>query len=484
MLKHFKEFLRLYWVSGLVLVTTGLLLYWMVDARALAFDRDPSFTFDEMLTTLAGVLTTIVVTTFSAVFVALQLASGQFSPRIVRGFFREDWRVQFVLTLFVLCISYCLTLKFLGLTHVRDGFDLFGHKVVYATPGIIAGIFLVLVVFPYFVYYIIRNVNAAKITRNIADRTIKEIERHFGRKWEYTDPETYMMDLPADYKSYLAIRSATNGYLAHLSSSILRLMKLLGHRIFVMKYVGSFIPKGSVLAYVDYRRGHRLYKRLLTGIVRRGMSIQDYRSYTQDINFGIRQLVDIAIKAISPAINDPTTAITCLNYLGDIVREFGQYRIPSEATESLKVDHISVNEFDFDKVVDHSFNQIYFWGRQDPIVVRHMIHVITEIIPHIRNPHNLCVLFKEVEDFELLCKSTEELKQVFHLHEHVHSMQRNYLCRYITAALETIDQVFGEIDALPEPDRAKCKELYGASLQRLTAYRESLKGYLDARPAQ
>ncbi|MBL0020284.1 MAG: DUF2254 domain-containing protein [Bacteroidetes bacterium] len=39
-------------------------------------------------------------------------------------------------------------------------------------------------------------------------------------------------------------------------------------------------------------------------------------------------MVDIAVKAISPAINDPTTAITCLNYLGDVVREFGQYRIP------------------------------------------------------------------------------------------------------------------------------------------------------------
>ncbi|MBL0020282.1 MAG: DUF2254 domain-containing protein [Bacteroidetes bacterium] len=79
-------------------------------------------------------------TTLLLHFVALQLASGQFSPRIVRGVFREDWRVQLVLALFVMAISYNLSLKFLGLTGVDDTFKI-GQVINYAAPGIVAGIF-------------------------------------------------------------------------------------------------------------------------------------------------------------------------------------------------------------------------------------------------------------------------------------------------------------------------------------------------------
>lgn len=482
MLKQVREFLRLYWVSGIVLVTTLLLVYWVVSKYELAFQRDPDFSFDDILTTLAGVLTSIVVTTFSAVFVALQLASGQFSPRIVRGFFREDWRVQLVLTLFVLCVSYCLVLKFLGLTRVEDTFLVLGQRVNYAAPGIVTGILLVLMVFPYFVYYIIRNINAAKITRNISDRTIREIEAHFQRKWTFTDPEAYTLALPPDRDRYHAVTATGNGYLSHLAPAMLKLTKLLGHKVYITKFVGSFISKGATLALVDYQGSHALRKRVLNVIVRRGMSIHDYRSYTQDINFGIRQLVDIAVKAISPAVNDPTTAITCLNYLGDVIREFGQYRVPSASTLQLSHQGVYVNEFNFDKVVDHAFNQIYFWGRADPILVRHMVHVITEIVPHIQNPHNLCVLIKEVEDFELLGKSHEELRRTFVLGEHVHSLQKNYLGRFIDAALEAIAHTFSTLETLPQAEHAHCLHAYQTSLERLQRYRTTLMDYRASLP--
>ena len=478
MLKQFREFLRLYWVSGLVFATTLLLLTWIFVERQEAFARDPGFTFDELLTTMIGVLTSIVVTTFSSIFVALQLASGQFSPRIVRGFFREDWRVQLVLALFVMAISYNLSLKFLGLTGVDDSFKIGSQVINYAAPGIVAGIFLVLVVFPYFIYYIIRNINAAKITRNISDRTIREIEVHFKRKWAFNDPETYELILPEGYESFHHVLAAENGYLTHLAPAMLKLMKLLGHKVYVTKFVGSFIAKGSVIAHVDYLGQNPIRKRILNLIVRRGMKIHDYRSYTQDINFGIRQLVDIAVKAISPAINDPTTAITCLNYLGDVVREFGQYRIPSASTLELERQNIYVNEFNFDKVVDHAFNQIYFWGRTDPIVVRHIIHVITEIVPHIQNPHNLCVLFKEVEDFEMLGKSKEELKQVFVFQEHVRSLQKNYFCRYLHASLNAIERTFTDLQGLPAAQRQECEQRYAHSLQTLRTEQGKMKEYL------
>jgi uncharacterized membrane protein len=58
-------------------------------------------------------------------------------------------------------------------------------------------------------------------------------------------------------------------------------------------------------------------------------TVNTFRSYTQDINFGVRKLVDIAIKAISPAVNDPTTCLNCIDQLGDIARNLQLKAYPS-----------------------------------------------------------------------------------------------------------------------------------------------------------
>jgi uncharacterized membrane protein len=477
-LKRIAEFLRLRWVPGIVVLGTLGLLGWALFARSLAYERAPGFSFDEILTAMAGVLTSIVVTTFSAVFVALTLASAQFSPRIVRGFFHEDWRVQLVLILFVLDIAYCFVIKFLGLTQLNSVFEILGFQINFAELGIGFGVVLILVVFPYFVYYLIRNINAAKITKNIATRTIHEIKVHFRDRWSLLDKETIPTSEPKTDEHFMPIPAMDSGYLDHYNTPSLRLVRLLGHKVHINRFVGSFVSKGSIVGYVEYSGKNAFRKRLLSWLIQSSIALREYRSYTQDVNFGIRQLVDIAIKAISPAVNDPTTAITCINYLGEIVKEFSGCRLPSRLTVRLEEGGIHVNEFNFEKVVDQAFNQIHQWGRTDHVIVRHIVHVVTEIIQANENPHNLLILVKEIEDMELLEKSPLEMKEIFLFNEYVASLRRNYLYRFLKSSLRAIDRIAHRIDSLPENQRAACMAIHAESLAEMAAVKQRLAAYL------
>ena len=136
-------------------------------------------------------------------------------------------------------------------------------------------------------------------------------------------------------------------------------------------------------------------------IVLSTFSVNKYRSYTQDINFGVRKLVDIAIKAISPAVNDPTTCLNCIDYLGEIVRVLSAKKFPSTAANDLRDEYIFINEFGFDEVADFCFDQIYQWGKHDPTIVKRLIRTIRQIIPYVENPYNLMILIKEIKEMDI-----------------------------------------------------------------------------------
>ena len=467
--------LRRHGVAGFV-AGASLALLWLALTHLERFtEREPGYSFDELMTAMAGVLTSIVVTTFSAVFVALQLASAQYSPRVVRGFFREDWRVQFVLAAFVLDISYLLTLKLLGLVHVEDSFTVLGRHIPHPILAITLGILLILLVFPYFVYYIIRNINAAKVTQSIATRTIREIRAHYKATWSWRSERAAEPVIAR--AQWLPIHATERGYLDSVHPLALRVLRLLGHQVELTKFVGSFISKGTVVAYVDYRGKSRTYRAMLNGILRLGLSVHEYRSYTQDIHFGIRQLVDIAIKAISPAINDPTTAVSCINYLGEVVKEYARFSTPSSPSKALARQGIHIREFDFDHVVDHAFNQIHFWGKADVIIVRHLVHTLTEVLATTQNPENLVVLIREVEDMELLEKSDAEMLAVLGFREHVRSLRDHYLRRFVKTALARIETTFAEVAALAPELQAEVQTSYALEFQQLREMEARLRSH-------
>lgn len=150
-----------------------------------------------------------------------------------------------------------------------------------------------------------------------------------------------------------------------------------------------------------------------------------FRSYHQDIHFGLRQLVDIALKAISPAVNDPTTAINCLDYLGEVVREILQANMPATGLTHWKGEKLYLNEASFDRIVNQVFDQIYHYGRNDFAVTARLINTINQIIPYTQKIAHLDVLTDEILEIGLgfayqykngnlsLVHSQEQLLRIF-----------------------------------------------------------------------
>lgn len=380
---------------------------------------------DGYLTALAGILTTIVVTTFSFVFVALQLASVQFSPRIIRSFFEYDHFSRFFLWSFLACVGYLMGLQYFGWSEA---------SLIYPKFGIVGSFYLILMVFPLFIHHIVGNINASSITQNIARRTIEEID------------ELYEPLSPTEAKTgKVRILAPVSGYLDSIRYEALEVLFPLEKEVkmTVRPHIGSFVIKGGVLADIDCPPAMRDFYAQLTKPIQGCFVINKFRSYKQDIPFGIRQLVDIAIKAISPAVNDPTTALNCIDYLGSIIQRAAQSEANSREAKLLAQKNIHIREFSFEQLVDLAFDQIYFWGKEDYIVVRHLLKTITNLLPFMPSEEKLKVLLRQVEDFELQYLHDEEQKgkltATFPRKEHRNSL-RDHLAEFYEGALEAIGE--------------------------------------------
>lgn len=409
---------------------------------------------DGFLTALAGILTTIVVTTFSFVFVALQLASVQFSPRIIRSFFEYDQFSRFFLWSFLACVAYLMGLQYFGQSD---------SLLIYPKFGIVGSFYLIVVVFPLFIHHIIGNINASSITQNIALRTVREIDTLYDAlpSTDVTEP-------------ILRITAPISGYLDSLRYK--RLEKIFPHdpqiRMDVRPHIGSFVIQGGILAEIKCPSEKKSLLSPLLKEIQDCFVVDKFRSYKQDIPFGIRQLVDIAIKAISPAVNDPTTALNCIDYLGTIIEKAVLSETVSKEARLLAKKNIFIREFSFEQLVDLAFDQIYFWGKEDYIVVRHIIKTITNLVPFMPCADKLSVMVHQVDDLELQYLHTLTENQStsyggsFARREHRNSL-RTHLAEFYEAVLKRYQQLQAEGESIQLK-----KKQYQRYLQELKTSRE------------
>ena len=172
--------------------------------------------------------------------------------------------------------------------------------------------------------------------------------------------------------------------------------------------VGEFIMKDTttliVLVFSEELQMNQILrlKKEIGAIVSTTFKVKLFRSHTQDVNFGVRKLVDIAIKAISPAVNDPTTCLNCIDQIGEIAKELAIREFPSTDSRTLGSKKIQVNEFNFEEFIDFCYDQIFQWGKEDPTVVKRIIRSIRIILPLVENPFNLKILIQQVEEMDLL----------------------------------------------------------------------------------
>ncbi len=230
--------------------------------------------------------------------------------------------------------------------------------------GIVGSFYLILMIFPLFIHHIIGNINASSITQNIARRTVEEIDLLYDS-----------VQFVGFHDNILRIISPESGYLDSIRYQALERLfpKDEGVKMVVRPHIGSFVIQGGVLAEIHCPPEKQVYYISISKAIKHCFVIDKFRSYNQDIPFGIRQLVDIAIKAISPAVNDPTTALNSIDYIGAIIQKAALSEAVSKEAHVLASKNIYIREFSFEQLVDLAFDQIYFWGKEDYIVVRHIL---------------------------------------------------------------------------------------------------------------
>lgn len=260
------------------------------------------------------------------------------------------------------------------------------------------------VVLPQFVFHIADSMNVAAIIRRISERTIREINLIYGPPLDAKTIAPTLRPLRQPERRYYKITAHTGGFLAEILTGRLKMVAqaMPEWSFYVQPLVGNFISPGEtlVLAEVPEKDTDAPFPARMGRVLEGAFDVGDFRSYEQDVLFGVRQLVDIAIKAISPAVNDPTTAINCLNHLGVIVGR--QAQAPPRSLAALNAPpNLYLKDFPFSVMVDMAFDQIFQWGKQDPVVTRHLLSSLYDVVLVTRHSEYLQVLQKQVADMEI-----------------------------------------------------------------------------------
>lgn len=354
----------------------GLRHAWMAGA-------DPAAT-QVVLGTIAGSMMTIISIVYSLLVMALSLASMQFSPRILSSFI-SDRVSQTTLGVFVGTFTYSLVV----LRAVVPAPDVFVPAV--AVSGSIALALFALAWLLYFIHHIARGIHVNRIADRIAKETLELLDHEVP---EPLPPKEIPHGKPASPPTGAAVVPApASGYIQLVDidylSQIARSNKI---TLYMRRAVGEFTVEGNALLYAT--PADRVTEAVRAACTD-AFDIGDVRTMQQDAEFGVRQIVDMALKAISPAVNDPSTAATCIDHLGSILCRLARRRCPDPEVRDPATGNLLLvrRVISFQRILDLAFNQIRQYGRNDMAVTLRVVRALGEVAEatHLR-PHLARVL--------------------------------------------------------------------------------------------
>lgn len=276
------------------------------------FDNDPEGA-RSILQAIAGSMATVAGVVFSITIVALTLASTQYSPRVMRNFMRDRFN-QAMLGIFIGVFIYCLVV----MRSISGGNGTF-------VPSLALLVALVLAIvasgtFIFFIHHIAASIQASELTKAITKETSVALNEAFPpggsiqqESGQGLEQEMTWQPLPAQDVGYIQtvdLQALVDFACAH--DTIVRMDCGVGDFVapgWAMASIASVEPVSSTMV----EEINLIY------------AIDGYRTIDQDAAYGFRQLVDIALKALSPGINDTTTAVTCIEHLTALLSHCAPY---------------------------------------------------------------------------------------------------------------------------------------------------------------
>ncbi len=267
-----------------------------------------------VLSTVAGATITVAGIAFSVSLLTIQLASSQYSPRVVSGLFRDPFNKR-VIGVVVGTFAYCLVV----LRSVRSAVEQQGHAVVpnlSVGVGVLLGIASILAV----IAFINHNAHAMDISE-ILDGVTTDAIAAVERDWTVDVPDVTSRPTagPAPAEPGYCVTFERNGWVQLLDHQQLLELAAEGGVVRLETGVGRYAIVGAPLCTIwpppAESEADDVERR-----ARRAVHVGVTRTLQQDVSYGIRQLVDVALKALSPGINDPTTAQDAIFHLAAVLR--------------------------------------------------------------------------------------------------------------------------------------------------------------------
>jgi uncharacterized membrane protein len=322
-----------------------------------------------ILSGIAGSIMTVVSIVFAILLMTLTLASTQFSPRILVSFVR-DRATQWTLGIFLGTFSYCMA----ALPAVRS----LPQPFVPVLTVLIAMLLALLCVgwLIFFINHIARSISVNHIVDRIAgeaELVVDDIMPHPRGTYERSEQAP-----PSREGRERVIVSGKSGYIRFIDVGFLfACAKSFGVQITLDRRVGHFIPAGvALLRVVDAGRvTPEREARLLSAI-----DIGPTRTMQQDVEFGIIQIVDIALRAISPAVNDPTTAINCIDQLARVMILWASRAAPESYLHAPPhVLRLAIPWIGYDGLLDTAFEQIRHYAKSDIAVSLRLLRAFDDM---------------------------------------------------------------------------------------------------------
>jgi uncharacterized membrane protein len=327
-----------------------------------------------VLASIIGAMMTVVSIVLSVLLVALTLASMQFSPRILAAFV-EDRVSQRTIGIFLGAFLFCL----------------FAYPTARTTPpttpaaatlGAMLLAIACIVSLVAFVHHIARSINVNFITDRIAQETEGVIDSVMpGPRGAHVGGT----QAPPSFDGGSLLRATRSGYIRFVDAARLRsLAKSTGVALRVERRVGDFVAEGVPLVRLSRVRELAVAER---DAILAAVDLGPMRTMEQDIEFGLLQLVDIALKAISPAVNDPSTAINCIDQLTRLlVRVASREPACTMHFDPPGVPRVVLPPASFARLLDVAFDQIVHYGKSDAAVSLRVQRALADIAAATSDP--------------------------------------------------------------------------------------------------
>lgn len=332
----------------------------------------PSHADPQVAQVILGDIGTSIMTVVSIVFaillMTLTLASMQFSPRIMLSFVR-DGVTQWTLGIFLGTFSYCMA----ALPAARS----LPHP--FAPVGTVVGAMALALACVAWLLFFIHHISRAISVNQIVDRIASETEAVVDETMPWPRRSAHVAASPPEEVHWdLPVESEVSGYIRFIDLKRLTALARMHHvKVQVRRRVGHFVPQGVPFLMVS--KAERATPGLLAEL-RAAFDFGPSRTLQQDVEFGILQIVDIALKAISPAVNDPSTAISCVDQLSRILIRVASREAPaSRLYDPPGVLRVEVPWLSFERLLDAAFEQIRMYSKTDVAVSLRLLRALGDI---------------------------------------------------------------------------------------------------------